>query len=172
MNQPVTVTLTASDDTKVRQIGYRRKVTRAQRWTTYDKPFIVQAQGASTYQVRALDIFGNVSRTGTVTVKVDTKRPVPKIPQPVSVTRGKTALIRYQIADPRPGSPTARVEIHVLKSGKEKTNFMLPGRPVGKVLTHQFRCTLPRGRYTLLVTAVDAAGNTAAKPATSTLTVK
>ena len=81
-------------------------------------------------------------------------------------------MITYQIADPRPGSPTAGVEIHVLKAGKEKTNFMLPGRPVGKALTYRFRCSLPRGKYVLQVTAIDAAGNAAARPGVGTLTVR
>ena len=81
-------------------------------------------------------------------------------------------MITFRIADPRPGSPTANVEIHVLKGGRERTNFMLPRRPVGKVLTYRFRCTLPRGRYTLQLAAVDTAGNAAAKPGLGTLTVK
>ena len=172
VDTPVTVTLSASDDTKVREIDYRRHRAKPVAWTTYDKPFTVTAQGATAYQLRALDVFGNASRTGTVTVKVDTRLPVPKVPKPCTVVRGRTAAIQYLIADPRPGSPTANVQIRVLRSGKEKTNFMLPGRAVGKLLTHRFRCTLPRGRYTLLITAIDTAGNAAARPAKSTLTVR
>jgi hypothetical protein len=172
VNSPVTVTLSADDDTQVREIDYRRKTTRALAWTTYAKPFTVLAQGATTYQLRALDIFGNASRTGTVTVRVDTKKPVPRVLKPVTATRGRTAVITYRIADARPGSPTANVEIHVLKAGREKTNFMLPRRPVGKVLTYKFRCSLRRGKYVLQIAAVDAAGNAAAKPGIGTLTVK
>ena len=113
-----------------------------------------------------------MSRTGSVTVKLDTRAPVPKIPHPVTVSRGRTALIKYLIADPRPGSPRAEVTIRVQRAGEKNAPMMLSGRPVGKLLTFKYRCTLPRGRYTLLVTAVDAAGNTAKKPARSTLTVR
>jgi hypothetical protein len=147
-------------------------VRRWNRWSSYSKPFTVSEQGATSYDVRALDVFGNVSRAGAVTVKLDTRTPVPRIPHPVEVTRGGVALIKYLIADPRPGGPRADVEIRVQRGGEKNATMILHGRPVGRLLTFKYRCTLPRGRYRLLVTAVDAAGNTAAKPATSTLTVK
>lgn len=170
VNSPVTVTLAASDDTQVRQVDYRRHAVR--RWNTYNKPFTVSAQGATRYDLRAVDVFGNASRTGSLTVKVDTKAPVPRIPHPVTVARGRTAFIKYLIADRRPGSPRADVEVRVQGRGQKPATMILRGRPVGKLLTCRYRCTLSRGRYTILVTAVDAAGNLAKKPARSTLTVK
>ena len=170
VNTPVTVTLKAEDDTQVRQIDYRRRS--AHRWILYTGPFTVSAEGATTYEHRALDVFANVSRAGTLTVKVDTRRPVPRIPQPATVTRGRTAAIRYLVADPRPGSPRAAVEISVTGRGREQMHFILRGRPVGKLLSCKFPCNLPRGRYSVLVTATDAAGNLARRPARSTLTVR
>jgi hypothetical protein len=170
VNSPVTVTLAASDDTQVRQVDYRRHAVR--RWSRYDEPFTVSEQGATRYDLRAVDVFGNASRTGSLTVKVDTKAPVPRIPHPVTVARGRTALIKYVIADRRPGSPRADVQIRVQGHGQEPPIMMLPGRPVGKLLTCKYWCRLPRGRYTILVTAVDAAGNLAKKRARSTLTVR
>lgn len=170
VNSPVTVTLEASDDTQVRQVDYRRHAAR--RWSTYNEPFTVSEQGATRYDLRAVDVFGNASRTGSLTVKVDTRAPVPKIPHPITVARGRTALIKYLIDDRRPGSPRADVQIRVQGHGQEPPIMMLPGRPVGKLLTCKYWCRLPRGRYTLLVTAVDAAGNLAKKPARSTLTVR
>ena len=158
----------------MRQIDYRRHATgrRWNRWSSYSRPFTVSLQGATQYEARALDVFGNVSRTDSLTVKLDTRTPVPRIPHPVGVTRGGVALIKYLIADPRPGSPRADVEIRVQRGGEKNATMILHGRPVGRLLTFKYRCTLPRGRYTLLVTAVDAAGNTAKKPARSILTVR
>jgi len=117
-------------------------------------------------------VYGN-SATRAFTVRVDTKRPTPRAPTAATVTRGRTATLKYKIADARPGSPSATVTIRVRDArNREKWRVILRNKPVNKLLRYAFRCSLPRGTYRFLVTATDAAGNRGTKPASNKLVVR
>lgn len=171
-NTPVTLALAADDDTEVEAIDYRRQASAPGPWLTYGAPFTISDQGASRYTMRARDLFGNGSAHRQFTVRVDTRRPTAQAPRACTVVRGRTASIKYRIADPRPGSPTATVTIRVFKGPSQKLKATLKSRKVGTTLTYSFRCRLPKGKYTFRVTAVDAAGNATAKAAVNKLVVK
>ena len=170
VNTPVTVTLSTGAATDVAAAEYRRRGPNL--WNRYLQPFQVSRQGASTYDIRARDVYGN-SATRTFSVRVDTKRPTPQAPTAATVTRGRTATLKYKIVDARPGSPSATVTIRVRNArNAEKWRVILKNKPVNKLLGYAFRCSLPRGTYRFLVTATDAAGNRETKPASNKLVVR
>ncbi len=171
VNSPVTVTLSASDKTAVTAIDYRKHRKVPLPWITYQHPFRVGVEGVTPFDMRARDIAGN-SASGQFSVRVDTRRPVPQAPTPAVVRHGQALVIKYRITDARPGSPTADVEINILKGAKEVWNYILPGKLVNRLLTQTDRnFPLAKGKYKILVTAVDAAGNSSARPGVTTLTV-
>ena len=132
VDTPVTVTLSARDDTEVTAIDYRKRAASPLSWVRYARPFKVSTQGASAFELRARDVFGNARRS-SVTVKVDTRAPVAKILAPCAVRRGGRMALRYLVADPRPGSPTAALTIRALKHGRAVLTMLTSCRP-GKPL--------------------------------------
>ncbi len=164
------VMLIAHDDTSV-AIEYRAAANAV--WQTYGgAPIKVTGQGVSTYGVRSRDVFGNAS-TSSFVVRLDTRRPTPKAPYAATVKRGSSCGLRYEVVDPTPGSPTAKVKIVILNAhGRQVWATTLGSRSVNKNLTCRFRCTLARGAYRFSVYATDAAGNTQTKVASNRLTVK
>ena len=168
-----TVRLAAQDDTAVSAIEYRDDADAA--WQMYDEGtngVKVTSEGVSAYGVRARDVFGN-STASSFVVKLDTRRPTPKAPSAAAAKRGKSCALKYEVADPTPGSPTAKVKIVIRNShGRQVWAKTLPSKPVNKVFTYTFRCGLARGSYRFSVYATDAAGNTQTKVASNRLTVK
>jgi hypothetical protein len=165
-----TVSLSAHDDTSVSAIEYRDSAGAT--WQMYDAPIKVTSQGVSTYGVRSRDVFGN-SSAGSFVVRLDTRKPTPKAPYAASVKRGKTCTLRYEVADPTPGSPTATVKIVIRTAhGHQVLAKTLTRRPVNKLLGFSFRCSLARGAYRFSISATDAAGNTQTKVAGNRLSVK
>jgi len=166
--QPVTVELAAKDDTEVAALDYRQQASGSD-WRSYAKPITVSAEGGSSFAYRARDIFGN-ARRGGFTVRVDTRSPAPRFARPCSAQRRAMLSIGYRVNDPRPGSPTAAVTITALRRGRTVLTLHTRCR-VDRPATFRTRCSLPRGRYTLSITARDAAGNRSRRPATTTLRV-
>ena len=168
-----TVRLAAQDDTAVSAIEYRDDADAA--WQMYDQGtngVKVTSEGVSAYGVRARDVFGNSSASSFV-VKLDTRRPTPKAPSAAAAKRGKSCTLKYEVADPTPGSPTAKVKIVIRNShGRQVWAKTLSSRPVNKLFAYTFRCGLARGAYRFYVYATDAAGNTQTKVASNRLTVK
>lgn len=169
VNTPVTVTLSTGAATDVVASDYRPRGPNL--WNRYLQPFKVSRQGATTYDIRARDVFGN-SDAGGFTVRVDTKRPTPQAPSVARVRLGGTATLKYRIVDARPGSPTATVTIKVRNSrGAERWRAILKGKAVNKQLSYKFRCSLAAGTYRFTVSATDTAGNRETKPASNKLVV-
>jgi hypothetical protein len=171
---PVTVTLSAGDNplgSGVAVTQYRRQGVRS--WTTYWNPFQITAQGRSTYKYRSSDAAGNVGLAKTFTVKVDTRRPTTWAPYPAHVVRGSTATLQYDVEDASPNGGTAMVTIRVKTLlGKVVKMLKLGVKPVNKLLSAKFRCTLAGRTYKFFVYAKDTAGNEQSKLGSNRLIVR
>ena len=135
-------------------------------------PVSHSADGVHRILYRSTDRAGNVEHHRLVRIGIDTQAPTPSA-SPAIVTRGRTAILRYRIADPRPGSPSATVRLTIRDAhGKAVRHALLYHQPVDTGLDYSFVCRLAKGRYTYEVGARDAAGNTQTAPATTTLVVR
>jgi hypothetical protein len=131
--------------------------------------------GAHTLTYQAADVAGNIESLKTITVNIDTRRPVPKAPYAASVYRGHTATLKYRVVDLPPNSGTAAVVIKVKNSaGKLVKTLQYASKPVNMALTAKFTVpgTWKRGTYRFYVYATDGAGNTQLKAASNKLIVK
>jgi hypothetical protein len=122
---------------------------------------------------RSTDKAGNVEKTRSVGVGVDTRRPTPLAASAAGVKRGHTATLRYSVSDPRPGAPSATVTIRIRNAaGRLVKRAVLRRRAVNRALRYRFVCALPRGSYRFSVYATDAAGNAQMAAASNTLSVR
>lgn len=132
----------------------------------------VTGEGSHTLRYRALDNAGNLSAVKSVTVGIDTRRPATLALSPASVSQGGTVRLAYEVSDPRPGSPAAKVTIVIRTKAGRQVRRIVPGwQRVGVPRTCAYRCGLPPGRYEFFVYATDAAGNRQATIGSSTLSV-
>jgi hypothetical protein len=69
---PVTVNVTAVDDTKLASV----EVDTGQGWAPYSAPLTITADGVTVVRYRAADAAGNVSAEKTLTVRIDATPPV------------------------------------------------------------------------------------------------
>jgi photosystem II stability/assembly factor-like uncharacterized protein len=141
-------------------------------WHAGDR-LAVTGQGAHIVYYRSIDYWGNAETVKSAKVDIDTLRPTPRAPYTSRVARGRTAALRYMIADPRPGSPTASVTVRV-RNGRGKTVKLvsLKARKVDVWLAYSFRCSLAKGTYRFSVSATDAAGNVQTAAAHNRLIVR
>ena len=139
-------------------------------WTP-DRALVVEGEGTHTLRVRSADLAGN-AESAEYTVGVDSRAPVASIKAPVRCRSGATATVRFVVADPRPGSPSASVTVLVKNaSGRSVGRYVRAGVRQGAAARLTFRCRLPRGTYRLTISAVDAAGNVQKTPGQGRLTV-
>jgi hypothetical protein len=130
--------------------------------------------GKHTLKYWAQDVNGNVEAQNTLTFEVvaDTKPPTASAVA-VSVRRGRTATLKYKVADEQPTKGTADVVIKIKnRSGKVVKTITAAAQNVNADLKAKFRCTLRRGVYKYHVSATDASGNAASKVGVARLTVK
>jgi hypothetical protein len=122
--------------------------------------FTGKADGIWYFHVRAVD---NVGAGGPVViraVRIDTRSPRTKAPYRATVRRGRIATLKYKVADPRPGSPTAGVTIRIKTlTGKTVKTLRFSGKSVNRLLSARFRCRLAKKTYRFFVYATDQAGN-------------
>jgi hypothetical protein len=112
-----------------------------------------------TVVVGAPEAMGLVGAAYVFWLGVDTTAPTTRA-FPASVRKGAKVDLGYQVNDAIPGCSRAKVTLKFFKSGALKKAIKLPGRIVCNVRrTLRWRCTLPRGSYTLKVYATDLAGN-------------
>lgn len=131
--------------------------------------------GANTVKFWATDVAGNVEAAQTITVNIDTRAPAPQAPYSATATRGRTATLKYEVADASPNSGTAAVVIKVKNSaGKVVKTLNFASKPVNTLLAAKF--TIPStwriGTYRFFVYATDGAGNVQLKAAVNKLIVK
>ncbi len=172
-DQAVTVAFAATDDSGVAYTEY--KVDQGP-WTagtslTVAAPADRSNDGLHTILYRSVDVAGNREAVKVCSVGIDTAVPAPAA-APARAIRGRTATLSYSVAEAGPVPQTADVTITVRTAG---------GRLVKTISAHRvalntghvarFLCRLATGRYRYTVAATDAAGNTQACVAASTLTV-
>ena len=116
--------------------------------------------GIHTLSYRSSDQIGNLEQTRSCRVMIDTSAPRLLASWAASAVRGKTASLRYFIADRRPGSPSATATIRVRTlAGRLVRKLVERNVLIDRHLTATFTCHLARGRYRFFVSATDAAGN-------------
>lgn len=132
--------------------------------------------GVGTHELTywAQDVNGNVEAQKTVEFEIvaDTVWPVTSA-KAVSVRKGRTASLRYRVADPEPTKGTATVVIKIKnKKGKTVKTIKAGSKPVNESLTVKCRCTFAKGVYKYYVYATDASGNPQSKVGSAKITVK
>ena len=121
----------------------------------------------------ATDVAGNAEAEKTFTVNVDTSKPVTSA-SAASVVRGRTATLKYKVADAAPNAGKATVVIKIknrCRQGRDDHQGRLEGRQrraLGEVHVH----ARPRGRTQYYVYATDVAGNAQSKAGSAKLTVR
>ena len=102
----------------------------------------------------------------------DLIKPVTKAINSVSVKKGKTATMRYEVLDATPGD-TEYVTI-VVKTAKGKTvqTWAVGSKAPNKVLSYKHKVTFKKGSYKWYVYAYDAAENAQSKIGSNKFTVK
>ncbi len=131
--------------------------------------------GEHVLSYTATDSFGLAQFDSTLAVNIDTRRPTTSAPCAAKARRGKTATLKYRVADASPNGGTATVRLSIRNSsGKVVKTVKLGRKSLGKMLAATF--TVPRtwraGTYRFFVYATDQAGNAQATVAHNRLTVK
>ena len=124
--------------------------------------------GPHTIDYRSADYRGNWEQARTSEVQIDTLGPKTSALAGVSVRKGARASFRYRVND---RSPSATLTIAIYRGTKPVKTLRLGAKATGRALTHRWRCTLARGRYTWKVQATDKAGNSQSKAGSRTLVV-
>ncbi|MCX6362972.1 MAG: IPT/TIG domain-containing protein [Actinobacteria bacterium] len=172
-NAPVALTFSATDSQSgVQKVQYQSPPTVAA-WTdgaAYTVP--VTSQGAITVNAQALDWCNRVG-SASATVYIDITKPETTALGNVSVKKGKTAKLKYKIAEPADLSPTANVVIKIKRSnGTTAKTITIDSAPMNVERIYSFRCNLAKGSYKWYVYATDLAGNTQDNVAKASLKVK
>ncbi len=134
---------------------------------------VVSGEGAHVLRYRSVDAVGNVETAGTQTIRIDTRAPTARFLRRAACRRGGKATLRYTVADPRPGGPTAKVRIVVRDSrGRVVKRLTRRNLTVNRRQATTFVCRLRKGLYRLSISATDAAGTAQAKARTGRLLVR
>lgn len=141
--------------------------------TTRTGWLLPEGDGVKTVQAQFRDKTGDQSAVVADTIVLDTVKPTTKAPYAASVVRGRTATLKYRVADPAPNGGTATVVIRVKTLGGATVRTIKPGKkPVDSALSAKFTCTLAKKTYKFFVYATDAAGNAQSKIGSNRLTVR
>ena len=125
------------------------------------------ADGIWYFHVRGRDTAGDWGATQTLELQIDTGKPKPTLQAP-AVKRGKKATITYKLTDPLPSCGRGSLTIRIKNArGKVVKKLHVTNAATNAKRTWKFACRLPKGRYTVLATGVDVAGNKAARATTS-----
>ena len=172
----VQVTLSATDNLSgVQSTFYRVNGGATQ---TYAGPFVISALGQHTVEYWSVDNLNNTEETHSLLIKIDTVAPVvtvsanpstaPKRPQPVTVT------ISGSVTDAISGVSSASFNV-IDEYGVAQPSGAVTVQTNG---TYSFTLTLPATKqgsdknghlYTIVVTGVDQAGNSATATTTQTI---
>jgi hypothetical protein len=165
-NKPVTLHFKATDNSGGQGVAYTEySLDGGVTWTkgtsvSIPAPVDHSADGTHRVLYRSADTVGNLERKRTCTINIDTRPPTPVAKWAGSAVRGTRTALRYYIADPRPGSPTATVTIRIRNArGVLVRKAVLGAVKVDSFQSYVFTCWLPKGTYRFTVAATDAAGN-------------
>ena len=178
-DRAVTLHLTATDNPGGTGVAYTKSsLDQGATWTK-GRALTVPAlsdhtnDGAHAILYRSADKAGNLEKSRSVTVRIDTRRPTPVADQAAAAVRGGRATLPFSIGDPRPGSATATVTIRIVDSrGKLAQKAVLRAVKVDSPRSYSFICRLAKGRYRFFVYATDAAGNTQTQAVVDQLVVR
>ena len=177
-SRPVTLRFKATDNPGGTGVAYTEySLNGGTTWTQGDEVTIPAPadhanDGVNKVLYRSADKVGNLERKRLCRVLIDTRPPTPVAKWPASAIRGARAALRFYIADPRPGSPTATVTIRIVnRRGRLVKKALLAAIKVDNTQSYIFRCLLPKGSYRFTVAATDAAGNRGTAAAANTLVV-
>jgi len=176
-DEPVTLRFSAQDaETGVDHIEY--STDGGTTWTPGTSLLVAapadhSGDGMHKVLYRAVDRAANVGTARSCRVGIDTQRPAPSVAGAVGVRRGGAARLRYAVADPSPGSPTATVRVAVRDAhGAVVLRATWERQRTNVKLTHRLRCDLQPGDYTYTIAATDAAGNRQTAVASNRLVVR
>jgi hypothetical protein len=147
----------APSSDSVKDVEYREG---AQAWTTVagsTAAVRVTSNGVHTFQYRAHDNAGNVSQTGTFTVKIDTVKPVVTCITNTVASQRSVAKLQYRLADNL--SKALNCRLVITQYGVTKAVYQLGSKPTGKTLVALMTVNLKPQYYYWRVVARDAAGN-------------
>jgi cytochrome c len=176
VNRGVLVIFTAADDDAGSGVAYTEYALDGGAWTK-GTSCAVAGEGPHTVLYRSADAAGNVEADKTLAFGIDTVKPTTKAPSAASVSRGRTATLKYRVLDALPCAGTCTVTIKVktragrlvktLKCGIRTAN-------TASALTAKLRVprTWKKGTYRFSVYATDAAGNKQANVASNRLVVR
>ena len=140
-------------------------------WTTYTTPFQVTTQGKSRWEYRSADAAGNTETTQTLDVKLDGQAPTTTA-FAAKAKRRRAVALKYRVNDASPGCGSAKAVIRIYK-GKRLKKMLRPVLCTTNLkMSYRWKCSLRAGRYTVRVSATDAAGNVQNRMGSARLTVK
>jgi hypothetical protein len=156
-------------------VGTFYKIDAATKWSAGTQipvaaPSNHSDDGMHTLTYYTADWVGHVGSTGSCQVGIDTTRPTPMVPASTRVVRGRRLQLRCKVSDVK-GVPITAKLVFKNARGKVVRTVPFPGKTANTWLTAKFRCTLAKGSYRLLMTAVDAAGNAQSRIASGRLSV-
>ena len=132
----------------------------------------IRSQGVTKVSYRAIDVFGTLSATRRVAVRVDTKRPT-VVAWAATAKTGTIARMAYMVSDPTPSSGLAHCRLLVRNAAGEQVTRAAT-IPVTTNARHTVRIKalgLKPGVYTVYLQASDVAGNVQDGWSTAKLTV-
>jgi len=143
-------------------------------WQAFDDVDQLQlpaGDGVKAISVQFRDGEGGVTPVITFSVCLDSHGPTTQAPAVVSVKRGHTGLVRFQVKDGL--SPRAAVTIAIRnRAGTCVKLIRMSSRPTNTAQVRRFTCKLKRGTYRYTVLATDLAGNRQVKAGSNRLLVR
>ena len=128
--------------------------------------------GVHVFKMCAYDDLGNVGKTVTHDVCLDTRRPTGTA-YPTTGRARHSATFKFVIHDKTPCAPKAIVKITVKTLGGTALGYYdWTWYRKNRVITLTFGCPLPAGTYRYVISAGDGAGNVIKSPPRATLTMR
>jgi hypothetical protein len=123
-----------------------------------------------------VDAAGNAETAKSVTVRIDTSKPIVKAPRASRARRGGTTTLSYQVTDAQPCAGKASVTIMIKNRSRRTVMILRLGERRAKAALQRAQLKIPRawkaGVYRFYVYATDVAGNRQVKVASNKLLVR
>jgi len=132
----------------------------------------ISAPGTHTVSYRSTDAAGNVEAAKSVTVKIDTGKPVAAASRNVTAKKGRLASLPFTVTDAAPSCGRATVRITIKLGGRTVKTITVPNVTTNRTGSHAFLAALRPAIYTWTVRAADVAGNTGRASAPRKLVVR